>query len=158
MSPSDERAAIALLTLSEGVGSDIHGRYAFLAFTAAVGATTFVAVRQAAGMLTAVLLTVGGSIALVAGVMVFVAVRREEKRKEQSLVTGTLIPPGYAAIVTGEQYEPGEWVPPGFKVELGPGSVSDDKGNSVSGTNSRIYGGVGNTVIGSASQIGEKPY
>ncbi|MHB8300427.1 MAG: hypothetical protein ACYDDW_18120 [Dermatophilaceae bacterium] len=113
VSPSDERAAIALLTLSEGVGSDIHGRYAFLAFTAAVGATTFVAVRQAAGMLTAVLLTVGGSIALVAGVMVFVAVRREEKRKEQSLVTGTLIPPGYAAIVTGEQYEPGEWVPPG---------------------------------------------
>lgn len=74
------------------------------------------------------------------------------------MVSGTLIPPGYAAIVTGEQAEPGEWVPPGFTVTMGPGTAADDLGNLASGADSRIYGGTGNTTMGAGAVVGRKPY
>ena len=61
---------------------------------------------------------------------------------------GTLIPPGFAAIVTGEQQHEGEWVPPGFKVTMGQGAVTDDLGGEA-----RVYGGHGNTAI-SGGQCG----
>ena len=73
--------------------------------------------------------------------------RRIEALEQQ---TGTLIPPNYAAIITGEQSGEGQWIPPGLKVTMGPEAASDDLGNSAIGARSRVFGGTGNTAVGGA--------
>jgi hypothetical protein len=62
--------------------------------------------------------------------------------------TGTLVPPGWNASLSGEQRGEGTWIPPGYEVNMAPGIITDDRGNIISG--GRILGldAHGNTFIG----------
>lgn len=61
---------------------------------------------------------------------------------------GTLIPHGWAAIVTGApDFSKGEWVPPGYTVSMDPAQIADDFGNSASGPNARVYFAAGGSAI-----------
>lgn len=140
-----------------GVGSNVKGRVSFVIWVIGLGVTVG---GFAISRLGAVVggITIAGIIMFGAGLWgAITAVREEEHRKKSAAVSGTLIPPGWAACVTGAQSEPGEWVPPGFSVAMDPSTAVDEHGNTAMGPNARIYGGVGNMCIGS-NQIGERPY
>ena len=61
---------------------------------------------------------------------------------------GTRIPPGWNAIIHGVQDGEGEWIPPGYRVVMGTGLVTDDQGNVVQGRDCRVVGGSNNNVSG----------
>lgn len=108
--------------------------------------------------MTAALATLCFLMALLGGWGFIRAVQREDRRLARELITGTLIPPGYAAIVSGHQAEPGEWVPPGFHVTMAPGQVADESGATVVGADARAYNAPGATVLGAGAQVGQRPY
>lgn len=141
-----------------GIGADLYGRVGFLTWLVFAIAGIFTVLRTTVGAVSAIIVAFCAVGTLVGLWMTILAVRREAQRQELALVSGTLIPHGYAAIVTGEQAEAGEWVPPGFTVTMGPGTAADDQGNMASGADSRIYGGSGSVVIGPGSTAGLKPY
>ena len=96
--------------------------------------------------------TLGG--ALVIGIVAFAVLvalapsrQRNDLRKAMPLV-GTLIPPDYAASISGQQIGEGTWVPPGYEVKMGPEIIHDDRGNTVGP--GRIVGpdAHGNTLLG----------
>lgn len=136
-----------------GVGANLHGRYGFVSFIVLTAAAGFTGLRKLVGPATALIVGVCLTGAMVGLWMALVAVRRNE-RAAALPPSGTLIPPGHAAIVTGTQLSEGEWVPPGFVVTHGPGSVADDQGNTVTGADARIYGDTGGTVMGAGSVVG----
>lgn len=141
-----------------GVGADLYGRVGFLTWMAFAIAGIFTVLQGFVGAVSAIIVAFCAVGALVGLWLTILAVRREAQRQELAMVSGTLIPPGYAAIVTGEQAEAGEWVPPGLTVTMGPGTAADDLGNTASGANSRIYGGTGNTAMSAGAIIGRKLY
>jgi hypothetical protein len=108
--------------------------------------------------MTAAIVALCVVLALLCGWATIRAVQREDRREARELVTGTLIPPGYAAIITGEQASPGEWVPPGFSVTMGPGQAADEFGTTVVGADARAYNAPQSTVMGARGVAGRKPY
>lgn len=157
--PARARRAANALWDALGVGADIQGRLTLPGFLLVTTGGIFAGLRGAVGNVTAFTVAVCAVLAIIFGWATIKAVQREERRQQLALVTGTLIPPGHNAIVTGEPSQIGEWVPPGFKVTNGAGAVSDDLGNSIlGGQDNRIYGGTGNVVIGVGNQVGRRPY
>lgn len=140
-----------------GVGANLHGRFGFVSFVVLAAATAFTGLRRVVGPVTALIMTVCAVGALI-GLWMAIAAVRQNERDAALPPTGTLIPPGHAAIITGQQLGEGQWVPPGYDVTHGPGTVTDDTGNTAAGADARIYGGTGNTVMGARSGSGVPPW
>lgn len=88
---------------------------------------------------------------LVVGFLWFLIIAPYKQRNELRELTktcGTLVPTGWKANLDGEQFGEGTWFPPGYKVTMGPGIVTDDRGNTLSGGRIVGPGARGNTLIG----------
>lgn len=139
-----------------GVGSDLRGRLGFASFLIGLVAGTTVAFVKLLGAVLTILLAISLAF-LSVGLWLAITAFVRQLISDQA-PTGTLIPPAYAAIITGQQEGEGEWVPPGYVVAMGPGYASDQHGNMAEGPDARIYGGEGNTVLGAGATSGSPPW
>jgi hypothetical protein len=141
------------------LGASVHGKLSFLVFVGSALAAAFTVLQGWLGKPAAALVAVLALTAVLSGLITLKAMKREVQRLALAEVTGTLIPPGHNAIITGSPSAMGEWVPPGYDVLHGSGALADHHGNVIhGGSDNRIYGALSATVGGVNNVVGERPY